>query len=812
MYTFETIPEAVSTLNNQLQPPERPLLMGDVFCGLGTMGLAANSIGFQIEFGIDQHPSHISSFKSNTMNYNGVCINAITRRQPKAILDSVQAVVARELAARAAGQPCELANVQYLHGSPPCQNISNKKKLRDREFKGEEFRSFIKLVELMQPDFVTLEEVPGLLAQRFLPHNMQGVLSGWPHESNTQQDQNPQLSGTDRRFTMTEAEAAAEDDDQEGEGSDDVDDQVPGLLETQAAAQAAAGTGSEASASMVFNPCLLLVPQLLDSGYQVRMSILQAADAGVPQIRWRVFLFAAKHGCKLPQPPVPSYKCPPEVTRPRLVADPRFLVKEGKPGDWFETLQVLPAAGVKLLPHTTLQEAIGDLPALMTLQYHQQQQHDQQQKQQQGVLSTSYQPEQGVMNCVLPEPVQDLRPVSRYSQHMRAPHNEAQRQRVCQWDKLTCHVVTQKQNVDALLRISEKAPEGHLESKAQHDKRMRVGKRPTANGLAACVLGHNEPRRTCLHFLEDRMMTARERARLQSIPDWVQIDFLAIKEFEQQVGNAVPYLLGQEVAAAVWEAATGQPAQRPPCLYTLAGPCTHGTGIADKADRATYEQWVQQQPDWGQVIADIRTLLHDKAQQIQLQQQARDAQLRAGGSTQQQQQQPLPSAVTSSQAAGTAGLQHIEQQPVRSVSHLQQGNQLRMPADSGIALQNRQNANRWSADQLDFPGQQMSDATISLRQQEQQQPQLAAAAAAATDHQQQTLSSSCLPYPTGPSVSCQHGYSKAYDKASGRHKSATLGICKAADSRGNSTPGGSSSKRQRALKGPDPEHHIGWHL
>jgi hypothetical protein len=53
---------------------------------------------------------------------------------------------------------------------------------------------------------------------------------------------------------------------------------------------------------------------------------------------------------------------------------------------------------------------------------------------------------------------------------------------------------------------------------------------------------------------------------MQSVPDWVKYRGSA-KSRDQQVGNAVPYLLSIEVAASVtsiYEAATGKPGRRPP--------------------------------------------------------------------------------------------------------------------------------------------------------------------------------------------------------------------------------------------------------
>jgi hypothetical protein len=75
--------------------------------------------------------------------------------------------------------------------------------------------------------------------------------------------------------------------------------------------------------------------------------------------------------------------------------------------------------------------------------------------------------------------------------------------------------------------------------------------------------------------------------RLQSVPDFF-VYFGQRQQQHQQIGNAVPYLLAAEVAASVWEAATGQPGRRPP---DLAGPSPSGIGLVPDQVPA-YRAWV----------------------------------------------------------------------------------------------------------------------------------------------------------------------------------------------------------------------------
>ena len=63
-----------------------------------------------------------------------------------------------------------------------------------------------------------------------------------------------------------------------------------------------------------------------------------------------------------------------------------------------------------------------------------------------------------------------------------------------------------------------------------------------------------------IHTKGSRVVTAREAARLHSIPDWVQLSPTKIWAY-RQIGNSVPPLLGRAVARSIAEAAGIQPAQ-----------------------------------------------------------------------------------------------------------------------------------------------------------------------------------------------------------------------------------------------------------
>ncbi|KAJ4485596.1 S-adenosyl-L-methionine-dependent methyltransferase [Lentinula aciculospora] len=96
----------------------------------------------------------------------------------------------------------------------------------------------------------------------------------------------------------------------------------------------------------------LIIRILIEMGYQVRFSLLQAAHYGVPQGRVRFFLVAALPGTPLPELPQPTHYFPLEGVAPHLritLANDRII----------EPIQTAP--GTALFPLVTVADAIADL-------------------------------------------------------------------------------------------------------------------------------------------------------------------------------------------------------------------------------------------------------------------------------------------------------------------------------------------------------------------------------------------------------------------------------------------------------------------
>ncbi len=247
----------------------------------------------------------------------------------------------------------------------------------------------------------------------------------------------------------------------------------------------------------------LLLTTLKELGYNTRLGILQAGYYGLPQNRWRVFIWGAYGDLKPPFFPQPTYNFP----KTTVIGATQFRDNIIRPNKEDKCL----------LPFVTVGDAISDLPTI----------------------------ENG---SGLDEVMYTSEPLSEYQIKLR---NEK---------GLTYNHVTKKLGSLQLERC--KALSGRngsgwndlpIELKPRNllrhgDSRYpnRFGKL-SKDGIFNTILSEANPYWSAVfHPDQDRVISVRESARAQSFPDSVRI-YGKLGSQYRQIGNAVPVLLAYEI-------------------------------------------------------------------------------------------------------------------------------------------------------------------------------------------------------------------------------------------------------------------------
>ncbi len=246
------------------------------------------------------------------------------------------------------------------------------------------------------------------------------------------------------------------------------------------------------------------------AGYRMNHMILCAAHYGVPQERWRLILI----GTILPGVeitfPEPTHHAPVRTnfTGGRQLTWLPMITNGSRPPSLFDSL---------LAKHTTVSDALSDLPPLHI---------------EQGSEETTY---------------------------VKAPETPYQHKLRTNATVLYNHVAGKlsRQNIERLKHVPpggswrdiphELLPAG-MQRARRSDHTRRYG-RLDPNGLSGTVLTKCDPHwGTFFHYEQDRTLTVREAARLQSFPDEYRFVGSRVSQYEQ-VGNAVPPLLAKAIAS-----------------------------------------------------------------------------------------------------------------------------------------------------------------------------------------------------------------------------------------------------------------------
>ncbi|WP_349903678.1 DNA cytosine methyltransferase [Parafrigoribacterium humi] len=253
-----------------------------------------------------------------------------------------------------------------------------------------------------------------------------------------------------------------------------------------------------------------IIASLKALGYSADVQILYAPHYGVPQTRWRTIIIGMKDGSD----PLRAFPVAERMAPMRI----NFTSKFGG-----RAIVAMPRS-VELPPHTTVADAIGDLPPLLNGQA--------------GLEVKEYL----------------TSPQNSYQQVLRAGSDGVRNHEAPKLSSI---------NMERLKYIRpggnwtdipyELLPKG-MQAARRSDHTKRYG-RVAANGLASTILTKCDPHwGAYFHYSQDRAFTIREAARIQSFPDSFVFTGSKVDQYEQ-VGNAVPPLLaaavGQSISAAL---------------------------------------------------------------------------------------------------------------------------------------------------------------------------------------------------------------------------------------------------------------------
>jgi DNA (cytosine-5)-methyltransferase 1 len=241
--------------------------------------------------------------------------------------------------------------------------------------------------------------------------------------------------------------------------------------------------------------------QLSNHGYHLSVKILFAAHYGIPQERWRTIILGSRTA------PAPEHPCPTHYA----VARANFR------GGRTMTFRLMPLEAQCLKPAVTVEDALDDLPKLKIGEG--------------GEIVTYDRPAQSGFAKLLRNG--DSVTFNHFG-GMLSPQNLERLKYVKpggSWRDIPHHLL----------------PRG-MQKARRSDHTKRYG-RLRKDGLAGTVLTKCDPHWGAV-FLpdQDRALTVREAARIQSFPDSYKFIGPRVSQYEQ-VGNAVPVLMAKAIAS-----------------------------------------------------------------------------------------------------------------------------------------------------------------------------------------------------------------------------------------------------------------------
>jgi DNA (cytosine-5)-methyltransferase 1 len=258
----------------------------------------------------------------------------------------------------------------------------------------------------------------------------------------------------------------------------------------------------------------MILGALESMGYQVKLGILQAGHYGLPQNRWRVFVLAARQGERLPEFPVPTHAFP----RTTLFGATAFREHVVSAKDDAQSLFG------RLRAHSTVGDAIRDLPPIENGS---------------GFERAPYSsPSTGAYQASLRLGSSEI------SDHVADRHGAIMMRRICAVPK---RPGSGWLDLPAELRPANLVRHGDDRYPNRFGRLWWEGTFNTIVTLPYPYWGR------FIHPEQDRVISVRECARAQGLPDTVAFSG-KLKSKYRQVGNAVPPPLAKAIGIEIMRA------------------------------------------------------------------------------------------------------------------------------------------------------------------------------------------------------------------------------------------------------------------
>lgn len=247
---------------------------------------------------------------------------------------------------------------------------------------------------------------------------------------------------------------------------------------------------------------------LREMDYHVRLMVLQAGGYGVPQNRWRVFIAGSKDEAGLIKPPAAIHAFP----RTTLFNATSFRSHVVRPP--YE-----PSVGFfdSILPHVTVADALSDLPPLVN---------------------------GGEHKSDLPASAK-----SAFQSILRAENSKITCHRTVRLEPVNMERVCALKAGQSWIHLPEHLKPNNLKNTPGQRYPNRFG-RLEWTGIFNTIINKAEPYWSrVIHPSDDRVISVRESARAQGLPDSMQFEG-ALRQQYAQVGNAVPPPLARAIG---WE-------------------------------------------------------------------------------------------------------------------------------------------------------------------------------------------------------------------------------------------------------------------